>query len=275
VNNYARLRDVTAEQAGLTAAIATAGGTDPIYLRRIDAASRAFENDCNGRIFYARKATRRYTGDGTATLYLPHDLISVETLTVDTSGDGTGDVTLVEDTDFWLRPEAAEETGRPYWQIDLIPWSTQLSAWPKVSRCIAITGLWGWSYELEATGLTGTVADASTTSLTASATAAELVYPGDTIIVESEQMYVSAVAVDTITVERGINGTTAAAHAAKAISVRRYPRDIEDAIKQRVIAGRWENNTGMPLGEPGRGYDVTYARYMDVVKSYRNKWVSF
>jgi hypothetical protein len=274
MNGYARLGDIKADVTGLSAAVAA--GSDASYLRDIDDASRAFDADCNGRHFYAYKATRYFRGDGRATLYLPHDLISVATLTVDTDGDGDADLTLVEDTDFWLRPEAASERGNPYWQIDLIPWGTQLSGWPKAERAIAITGLWGWSYELENTGLTATVATTDGTTVTAaSSTAASLVYPGDTIVLDDEQMYVSAVVTASITVQRGINGTTGAAHSAKTLYIRRYPRDIEGAIKRRVIAKRWENRSGMPLGEPGKGFDVSYAAYMDVVKTYRNKWSGF
>lgn len=273
MNLYARLGEVKADVTGLSAAVAA--GTDASYLRDIEDASRAFDADCLGRHFYAYKGTRYFRGDGGRTLLLPFDLISVSTLTVDTDGDGDADLTLVEGTDFWLRPEAAAARGNPFWEVELIPWGTQLSSWPKSERAVAITGLWGWSYELEDTGLTGTVATTTGTTVTANASAASLIYPGDVIAIEDEQMYVSAVVTISLTVERGVNGTTAAAHSAKAISVRRYPRDIEGAIKRRVIAKRWENRTGMPLGEPGRGFDITYAAYMDVVKTYRNKWAAF
>lgn len=273
MNGYVRLGDVKADVTGLTSAVTA--GSDASMLRDIDDASRAFDADCNGRHFYAYLATRYVRGDGGRTLLLPSDLISVTTLTVDTNSDGTTDYTLVENTDFWLRPEHAPQVGAPYWQIDLMPTGTQLSSWPTGPHAIAITGLWGWSYELESTGLTGTLDSTSDTSLTATASATEAVYPGDTIVQDSEQMYVSAVSNTTITVQRAINGTSAAAHSAKTIYVRRYPRDIEGAIKRRVIAKRWENRSGMPLGEPGRGFDVNYAAYMDVVKTYRNKWASF
>lgn len=272
-NLYARLGEVKGDVVGLSAAVAA--GSDASYLRDIEDASRAFDNDCLGRHFYARKATRYLSGDGSASLLLPWDLISISTLTIDTDLDGDADLTLVEGTDFRLRPEAASERGYPYWQLDLIPWGTQVSGWQKGDRAIAITGLWGWSYELETTGLTGTVADGTTTTIVANASAAALVFAGDTIVIEDEQLYVSAVNTTNLTVTRGINGTTAAAHSSKTIYIRRYPRDIEGAIKRRVIAKRWENRTGMPLGEPGKGFDVSYAAYMDVVKAYRVKWAAF
>ena len=172
MNLYARLGDVKGDVAGLQSAVTA--GTDTSYLRDIADASRAFDADCNGRHFYAYRATRYFTGDGTRTLYLPHDLISVSTLTVDTNADGIADLMLVEGTDYWLRPDSAAQRGNPYWQIDLIPRGVQLSYWPGDDRAIAITGLWGWSYELESTGLTGTLADATDTSLVADATASAL-----------------------------------------------------------------------------------------------------
>lgn len=273
MNGYVRLGEVKADVTGLSAAVTA--GTDASYLRDINDASRAFENDCLGRTFYAYKATRYVSGDHGSTLLLPHDLISVTTVTVDVTGDGTADYTLVEGTDFRLSPEAAAQSGRPYWQLDLIPWGVQVGRWPKGYRAVAITGIWGWSYELESTGLTATVADGTGVTVTASATAALLVYPGDTMVIEDEQLYVSAVSTTSITVTRAINGTTGAAHSAKTLNIRRYPRDIEGAIKRRVLAKRWENRSGMPMGEPSKGYDVSYAAYMDVVKSYRIKWAAF
>jgi hypothetical protein len=51
--------------------------------------------------------------------------------------------------------------------------------------------------------------------------------------VDSEQMYVTAQSGGTATVVRGVNGTTAAVHAASAaVSVYRYPREVVTACLQ-------------------------------------------
>lgn len=260
-NILARLPDVKADVAGLT------GTTlDETYLRAMEAASREIEGRC-GRRFYSQVATHYYDGNGKSSLLLPtfDDLISVTTLKVDDDGDGTYELTLAADTDYWLWPD----NSTPKRRIDINPESTQLAVFPRGRRRVQLVGKFGYSDEAIATALTGTVATTTGTTLTASADASVTVYPGDTIYVEDEQMYVSAVSTTSITVERGVNGTTAATHSAKTISVRRYPRPIEEAVKLRVVAGRWDNNQGMPFGEgSANGFRTEYARYLSLIDQY-------
>ena len=53
---------------------------------------------------------------------------------------------------------------------------------------------------------------------------------GETILIESEQLYISAISTNDLTVERGVNGTTAAAHNdVTDISVYRYPEEVVEA----------------------------------------------
>ena len=126
MNGYVRLGDVKADVMGLTAAVTA--GSDASMLRDIDDASRSFDADCLGRHFYAYKGTRYLKGAGGRTLLLPYDLISVTTVTVDMTGDGTADYTLVEGTDFRLRPRAAAQHAAPYWEVYLMPTGIQVSS---------------------------------------------------------------------------------------------------------------------------------------------------
>lgn len=262
MNTYGRLSHMKADVAGVTGA-----DQDAIYLRALAAESREFEKACGGRFFYTLNATRHYDTRGGACLWLPDyaDIISITSLKFDEDGDGVYELTLTEGTDFWLWPESSGPKRR----IDLNTDYGSRSSFPVGRRRVQVVGKFGHSEEWESTTITGTVASTSGTTLTASADASAIVYPGDMIKVEDEQMYVSAVVTTAITVERGVNGTTAATHSAAAITIRRYPRDIEQAIRARAVAGRWDNNQGMPLGEVGRGYNVDYAKYMSVVRHYR------
>ena len=192
-------------------------------------------------------------------LWLANDLLSISALTVDTGGDGTYEVTMVADDDYHLWPDSP-----PYRRIDL-NLNGQLIGWPQIRRGVKVVGTWGYSAETEATGLTGTLDSTTDTTLTASADATLLIEAGDTLITESEQLYVSQVADTVVTVQRAINGTTAAAHAATALYVRRYPRDIEKAVKLRVLMSRWDMVTGIPASEESR---VKYAEYMSLLKPF-------
>ncbi len=274
MNNLARLSHVKADVAGVTGTT-----SDAVYERLIERVSREFEAEC-GRHFYAYSATRYYQGNSRSpgALRLPHDLISVTSLLVDEDGDGTYELTLASNTDYWLGPYEAAERGEPYWYIELNPNGTQLASWPRYPRSVKLAGLFGYSYELQAAGTLG-AAISSTTATSVTMTAGHSVELGDTLIVESEQMYVSAVSSNTLTVTRGINGTTAATHAnATAVSVRRYPRDVEEAVMERAVGLRWDSQGGYDMGAPlvgdpaiGIGTRASYARWSRACDRHR-RW---
>ena len=241
-NGYCRL-------SHLRQAVNAEGTTaqDDALLAARDAASRYVE-EFTGRRFYSETATAEYDGNGKTRLWLGWhsaepfraDLIAPTTVKVDDNGDGSFELTLVENTDYWMHPDNPTVTNKPCEALDIVTGRTtspQVAVWPNVRRNVQVVGKFGYSEITEVSGLTGTVADASTTTLTANATAAILIYPGDVILVESEQMYVSAVVTTALTVERGINGTTAASHTGAAIRIRRYPEDVERAV--RADASRW------------------------------------
>lgn len=262
MNLYARLPEVKGDVAQLGSA--PSATLDPIYLRAIEAESRAVDEIC-GRPFYAQTATRYFDGEGGSCLYFQDysDLLSVTSVKFDWDGDGTYEITLAV-TDYWLSPD----NSTPKRRIDLNP-NGDYATFPSGRRRIQIVGKWGYSDLTESAGTLGEALDTSETEITM--TTGHTVYPGDTMIVGSEEMYVSAVEANTLTVVRGINGTTAAsADTAAAVSIRRYPPDIEQAVKMRVVANRWDNNQGVPMGEaPRYANDNTFARYMSLLKPYR------
>lgn len=242
MNNLARLGNVKADLAGVPSVTVL----DDVLARAVDQVSRELERECK-RHFYAYSGTRYYQGvnPGDPILALPDDLISVTSLTIDYDWDGVYETTLTENSDFVLGPYNAAQKGEPYWNLELLFTAPSgLTYWPYHPRAVKLTGIFGYSNETEDTGLTGTLSDTSDTTITASGDATNLIYPGDTLVIESEQVYVSAVSGTTVTVTRAVNGTTAAAHAAKSLLVRRYPRDVEMAVAERVVGLRWDSQGG-------------------------------
>jgi hypothetical protein len=82
---------------------------------------------------------------------------------------------------------------------------------------------------------------------------------GQTILIETELMYVTAVAVNTLTVVRGVNGTMSAAHAAAAISITAYPQPIVLACLMQVgrLYRRRDSNFATAISNPITGsYDM-------------------
>jgi len=260
VNLYARLADLKGDMN------VTGTSDDDERVRMIEDVSRAVD-DLTHRRFYSETATRYFDGEGYSDLWTD-DLVSVTTLKVDEDGDGVYELTLAANADYWLWPD----NTTPKRRIDLNPESAQLTAWPRGRRRIEIAGVFGYSDDTELT--TTTLNEA----LDATETAVDLVdgtavSVGETLVVDAEQIYVSAIAGNTPTVVRGVNGTTAAAHSdGAAVYRRRYARPIERAVKMQVARFLREQQTGGPLqgnGEIG-GFSVSslYPAIRDMLAPY-------
>lgn len=274
MNGLCRLSHVKTDESGV-GALSNTSDTVLGILRTIDDVSAEFERETS-RPMYATQATRYLDGPSPASakLWLGQDLISLTTLKVDEDGDGVYELTLTVNTDYWLWPD--NET--PKRRVDLNPLSSNLTTWTAGRRRIEIVGLFGYSNETEAGGTTAEVLDTSETGV--DLTAGHTVEPGDTIWIDSEQMYVQSVAVNTATVVRGVNGTTAATHSTSAaVTVRRYPRDVEMAVKERVVGLRWDTQSGYAgqamlsgdaIGASGGSLvRASYARWRKAVEAYR------
>ena len=77
-------------------------------------------------------------------------------------------------------------------------------------QTLTILGEWGW--QTDKVSLSTIDAIGSTTTAAVSVSSGAGTYVGDTIIIDTEQLYVSAVSGNNLTVIRGVNGTTAATH---------------------------------------------------------------
>ena len=243
MNVYCRLQDVVAAIQGSSQW--PAHSHDAELLRLMEEISREAERHCN-LVFAAVTDTRYFDGNGCGELWLPPSrgfLAAAPTaFAVDLYGRLDYLASPVVNTDYFTYPaDSTPGDPQPIMRLDVNPWSTLLvRAWPRGRRALRITGRFGWSEETEATGVTVNDEDggldASETAMTVSGAGLQA---GDTLLVGSEQIYVSAAAGATstaLTVVRGVNGTTAATHAnGAAILRRRYPRPVEQVVLARTI----------------------------------------
>lgn len=185
-----------------------------------------------GSGFGPRTGTNRYDGDGGHVLRLEDDLLAVTGLTV---LDGTAQATYkspAATTDYY--PDPYDST--PYRQLILHGQGT-VTAWTYGIRTVSVVGSWGYEdVRVVATATTNEALDTSETGVDVSS--ATEFSPGQTLLVDSEQMYVRSISGSTLTVVRGANGTTAATHlTAAAISIYQYPT-VND-LCLRIAVRRW------------------------------------
>ena len=95
-------------------------------------------------------------------------------------------------------------------------------------QTLSILGSWGFT--ADTLSITTMDAVASTTATSVSVGAATNLGPAQTLLVDTEQMYITAITDNTLTVERGVNGTTAATHSGGAtVYVYDYPALVVQA----------------------------------------------
>ena len=239
----------------------TGSGDDGRLRTLVESSSRVIDRYCNRR-FYALQTTRKFDGDGGLTLLLP-DLISVDSngLKTDDNKDRTFETTWAS-TDYLLSPSNADPATagnpepRPYTGIEVDVDAGTKSEFPVGRETVQLAGQWGWWRHLKrASETANAIADATTTSVTVSSRTD--VEAGHTILIDSEQMYVRSYSANTLTVDRGVNGTAAASHSGgAAIDIYEYPGPVvEAAIMQtgrlwRRKDSAYSATTGFP--ETGR-----------------------
>ncbi|MDV2988569.1 MAG: hypothetical protein P3T54_00185 [Dehalogenimonas sp.] len=204
---------------------------DFALMAELDAASRHIELE-TGRTFSGVTAERYFTGAGRY-LFPDDDILSISEISVN---DGDDTFTAMAAADYHLYP--MNKYPKTWLQINSLG---DFVAFPRMPNGVKITGLFGCNQSAtpyRASGITGTVATTTGTVLTLSA--GDVIRPGHTILCESEQMFVESITAGetvTATVIRGVNGTAAAIHSAKALSIWEYPADITKACL--ITAMRW------------------------------------
>ena len=234
---------------------------DTRLLDLLEAASRLIEQYCN-RHFYVLVATRKFDGDGGTTLFVP-DLISVTSLKTDDNKDRTFETTWAA-TDYLLYPPNAEPTsvwGRPYTRVLVDTEAGNEDVFTRGMQTVQIEGKWGYrevTEDSEADINEGAQFSATDTTLTV--TDGSKFAVGQTILIDSEQIYITAIAINDLTVTRGVNGTTAASHADSTdINIYRYPEPVVEACLMQTsrLWKRKDSGFASRVGLPQTGsFDV-------------------
>lgn len=238
---------------------------DAALLAALEDASR-FVDQHTARKFYVVTATRYYSARNSGQV-LVDDLLAVTTLKTDSDGDRTYEETWTS-SDYDLEPD----NGYPKWRLSVAPDGDY--SFPAYRRGVEIAGTWGFgdgesASPWKASGATVTVATANGTTVTASD--GTLFAVGQTILAGSEQMYITAIAVNSLTCERAVNGTTGAAQAGVAASIAQYPRPIRRATL-RIAARTWRLESA-PLGVQG-GADMGVVSVSQAVDTETLHWLA-
>jgi hypothetical protein len=97
-------------------------------------------------------------------------------------------------------------------------------------QTLSILGAWG--YTADTVSVTTSDLIGSTTATSVSVTSAANLGPAQTILINTEQLYITSISGNTLTVERGVNGTTADTHSG-GTSLSRY--DYPELVVQACL----------------------------------------
>jgi hypothetical protein len=225
--------------------------SDAGSIRRIlEAVSRRIDDYCGGGTFGPLTETRHYDiGSGSLrdspqyqTVAITDDIktsmstpgvvpldgwiVSPTTVTAYGGTDRATSETLTEgyNADFWLMPY----NSAPKTILKLNEDTTK--GFDAGQQTLSILGSWG--YTADTVSVTTSDAVGSTTTTSASVTSATDLGPAQTILIDSEQLYITAISGNTLTVERAVNGTTGATHSGGA-SLYRY--DYPELVVQAAL----------------------------------------
>lgn len=231
--DVARFRRRFANSSALSA------GDQTEVIQVLQAASRRVDEHTR-RHFYAETGTILFDGNGHDWLEVP-DILAVTTLKLDIDQDDVYEVTLTAAADYRLLKEGDPDpyAGVPKTLLKLRP-DAYVSTFYEQDALVQLVGRTGYTEEREAVltsagaAVTGTLADAADTTMVVSDLADLAI--GQLLLIESEQVEILAGTVSPLTVRRGVNGTTAAAHAAAALTRYTFHPDIVEATL--IQAGR-------------------------------------
>ena len=205
---------------------------DAKLLSFLNTATEKIDTYCS-RNFQPETATKYYDGDYSPLII--DDLLSVTNLKLDKDRDDTYEETMTADQDYNLLPL----NGYPKTRIEISTLTDKdyTSFAAGVKKGVELEGIFGYGDGKSATPYL-TSGDATAEAVDASEASIDVTLysnfePGQTILIDDEQMYISDTTDDTqdyITVERAVNGTTAATHTtATTIYIYRYPEVIKES----------------------------------------------
>lgn len=218
LNLYA---DVKAFEARFVNAV-VADASDRLEIERVLESCSRGTDEYTRRRFYAMTATRVLDGNGRWQLYIPDLLATTDanSIKLDEDGDRVFELTLDPLLDYYLlRHGHEDEDALPKTVLQLDRRNGRRATFLRRPRLVQIAGRWGFGEDREAGSTLNGALDAVATSVVVASGPAFSI--GQTVLVDNEQMYISAIATNTLTVVRAVNGTTAATHA-NAAPVTRY-----------------------------------------------------
>lgn len=196
---------------------------------KIQSASEYIELATN-RIFLPVTATKSFDvplEDPTHRLYLGEESLSVSSIT-DASGTIPPSSYMLYPLNY-PRKTWVQLVGASSWSYSSTPYGA-----------ITVSGIWGYSSDTEDTGATlSSNVLSGNTSLVVSGGA--YLKTGDSLLIESEQVFISAISANIITVVRGNNGTTATSHTA-GVSIYKYVVPGAIANICNSLASFWYQN---------------------------------
>ena len=202
-------------------------GDDDEMFQLLLAVSDWVDHFCN-RHFYPRSQTLEFDGNGQTRLLLP-DLVSLTSLKEDTTGDKTFNETWAA-TDYCLEPYNAEPTqhwGRPHTAIR-VRQSGSKEGFNAGEQRFQLNGIWGYRQHIEDSGADLNDASMTTSKTTVAVDDGAQFAIGQTIMLGSEQMLITDISSNNLTVTRALNGTAAAAHADTTdVYILRWPPAVE------------------------------------------------
>ncbi len=239
------------ELAEIKSRLGIAGNSsDPALWMALHAASRDVDAFCNRR-FFVEHAARCFDVASPEGFVAP-DLISVSSMMEDADRDRVYEIERTR-ADYILYPLNAEpesQSGRPYNLIRADPAGPR-PAFTTGRIAVRLEGLWGYRAHVEdlrsPTDFNGVI---TVTSDIIPVTDRGPVAAGQTLRIESEQVFVRAVDGQNMTVVRGVNGTAAVAHEdGTAVHAYRYPPEVVEATL--VLASQLWKRRDVPYGTSG------------------------
>jgi hypothetical protein len=254
---YASLADAKSYIAEEGLAWGAGSTNDQLALSILESASRRVDAWCRrssfGSGFGPRIGTNRYDASGGTSLALRDDLLSTTSVTSLGSTGSATTTTLVAETDFYLLNQKGSYDSGPYRKAVLH--GNGVTAFGKGKRVVSWAGAWG--HQDVTRPLVPTTAEALDDSETeCDVSALTGLSPGMTVLIGSEQLYITALTDSTtksITVVRGVNGTIAATHLTAA-PIARYVYDstVVD-VTLRIWLRRWRARDAGADGTDGGG----------------------
>ena len=195
-----------------------------------------------------------YQIGATWSVYTDEDLLAVTALETAVSGLNAVPIPI---TNYFLEPQQA---GPPYSRIEIDISSTDaFQSGPTPQRSVSIQGQWGYTNATVPVGTgSGLSSDPTVTTMTCSSGAS--VDSGDVLLWDSEAIYVSSGGATILTIQRGVNGTTATVHT-DGTAIRKYkaPADVARIVMQHAIGGYLEEQAAylpQAWGQEGGGHSI-------------------